>query len=198
MNKGRFIVLEGPDGAGTTLHTRLLCERLIAEGKDVLQTNEPTSGPIGTWIRSELKRGELSSEALQLLFCADRADHVRKVLDPALAAGKIVVSDRYALSTLAYGSIGDLDTQWLKHVNAVFPKPDLTILTLPPLDICLERLGRRQVHDVFEKREVQEMIHAAYRKLTEEDPSIQIVDTSGEKIETAAKIYSIVYQKIMP
>ena len=187
-----FIVLEGPDGAGTTLHSKLLAEKLVAEGKQVVLTAEPTDGAIGSWIRGELNRGALPASALQLLFCADRAEHVEKVIKPALAEGKFVVSDRYTLSTIAYGETFGVDREWLKTINEAFPKPDVTILALPPISVCLERLGRRETRDMFEKEELQVKIHAAYKKLAEEQPQIHIVDTGGEKAVGAGVIWDLV------
>jgi len=163
---GRFIVIEGPDGAGTTLHAKLLAERLQQDGRKVLLTAEPTDNPIGTWIRTILRGREiLPADALQLLFCADRAWHVAQVIRPALQEGTIVISDRYALSTVAYGTVQGLDTQWLQSIGDGFAQPDCTILALPPIQVALERLGRREAHDIFEQREVQERLHDVYRDL---------------------------------
>lgn len=111
MAKTPFVVLEGLDGAGTTTQTKLLVERLTARGIPAIATHEPTSGPIGTLIRRALRHdwprpeGELGSveppswATLALLFAADRLEHLQRVVDPALAQGKVVVSDRYDLST---------------------------------------------------------------------------------------------------
>ena len=77
---GKFIVFEGPDGSGTSYHSRMLAQTLRNEGKNVLLTAEPTSGPIGTLIRTTLKEGDgFPAESLQLLFCADRAWHQREI-----------------------------------------------------------------------------------------------------------------------
>jgi len=190
--QGVFIVLEGPDGAGTTLHSKLLAEKLMAEGKEVVLTAEPTGGSIGTWIRQELDRGSLPPSALQLLFCADRAEHLSKLIEPALSEGKFVISDRYTLSTIAYGETFGVDREWLKSINEHFLKPDLTILAMPPISVCIERLNRREKRDMFEKEELQQKIHGAYKALVAEDPSIEVVDTSGEKTVGADMIWEMV------
>lgn len=187
-----FIVLEGPDGSGTTLHSKLLAEKFVAEGHQVVLTAEPTDGSIGSWIRQELSKGSLPASALQLLFCADRAEHVEKVIKPALAEGKVVISDRYTLSTIAYGETFGVDPQWLKKVNEGFPKPDLTLLALPPISVCIERLNRRETRDIFEQEDLQLKIHTAYKALAQEDASIKIVDTSGEKNVSATEIWGLV------
>ncbi|MFA6523364.1 MAG: dTMP kinase [Candidatus Peribacteraceae bacterium] len=187
---GKLIVLEGPDGAGTTLHCKLLAERLEKEGHTVLVTAEPTDGPIGTHIRDILRGRELlPADALQLLFCADRAWHIDRVIRPALQEGKIVIADRYTLSTVAYGAVQGLDATWLQGINDAFVKPDCVILALPPLNVALERLGRRPSHDIFEQRDVQEKLHDVYRKLASEDPGITVIDTSGSKVTVSNAVW---------
>lgn len=153
-------------------------------------TAEPSEGPIGFWIRKELQHGTaLSSDSIQLLFSADRAWHVQEVIQPALAAGKWVICDRYASSTVAYGEALGIDPTWLANVNAVFPKPDLELFLLPPLDIAMERLERRDVKDIFEKRELQEKVHRAYARIAKEHPAIHLCDSAGEKDATAEAIW---------
>jgi dTMP kinase len=187
---GFFIVFEGPDGSGTTLHSRLLSERLTAEGMNVLLTFEPTDGPIGLAIREELTSGKgLPPQAIQERFSADRAWHVEHVIEPALEAGKVVISDRYALSTLAYGEAQGVDPAFLAKLNKNFVQPDCSLLLLPPFDVCQERLRRREVLDSFEKEEFQRKVHAIYERFGQGDPHLQVVDTSGEKEEVAEEIY---------
>lgn len=182
--QGKFIVLEGPDGAGTTRNSAALAEKLRLLGETVLLTSEPTDSPIGREIRSILKSDTMpSADAVQLLFTADRANHVATVIEPALRRGETVVCDRYALSTIVYGSALGIDAQWLTAINAVFPQPDLTIITLPPLDVCMERIGRRAERDAFETENFQRRIFEGYRAV--EDPRTIFVDTSGEKEEVS-------------
>ncbi len=97
-NPVSFIVLEGPDGGGTTTHSARLAQHLRAAGTDVLLTAEPSDGSIGTHISSILdEHRPMPADALQLLFCADRAQHLAQVIEPALREGKTVICDRYAL-----------------------------------------------------------------------------------------------------
>jgi dTMP kinase len=189
---GRFIVLEGPDGSGTTHHSKRLAETLRTEGLDVLLTAEPSAGPVGARIREFLREGSLSADALQLLFCADRADHVRREIMPALEAGKIVISDRYALSTVAYGEALGLDPEWLLVLNNKFIQPHLHLLLLPPLSVALERVSRRKETDSMERQELQERVHAAYARLADGDPAINVIDTDGEKDVAAGRILELV------
>ena len=182
-----LIVLEGPDGAGTTRHSKLLAERLIKEGHDVILTAEPTTGPIGTKIRAMLQ-GKDAPDAMtiQLLFCADRADHTAQIIRPALDAGKIVITDRYTLSTIVYGAAQGLDGAWLVSVNDAFPKPDQTFLLLPPYEVCAERVGRRATKDQFEVDVFQRKVYALYEKACQ--PNIIKIDTSGKSEEVAEEI----------
>ena len=186
-----FIVLEGPDGAGTTTQCRLLEERLRNEGHDVLLTAEPTDGPIGTWIRSQLKNGKpVPSIALQLLFCADRAWHIDEVIKPALNAGKIVICDRYSPSTIIYANAQEMDIGMLEILNNDFIQPDLLVFTLPPVDVSLARLKERTESDYFEKENLQRRIHAGYSEMAAKNKKILVVDTSGTKTGAANVIYA--------
>ena len=185
--KGRFIVLEGPDGSGTTTHSKLVAQFLKKRGKNVLLTAEPTDTAIGKFIRQELKKKSIrSASALQLLFCADRAQHIEKVVKPALAAGKTVICDRYVISTLVYGEASGLDPEWLLRVNTPFLEPDVLIVALPPFKTCMERIGLRKQLDVFENNSFQKKVYGLYAEIGKEDEDVFVVDTSGSK-ESVAK-----------
>jgi dTMP kinase len=183
---GLTIVLEGPDGSGTTSHAGRLANMLRESGKNVLLTNEPTSGPIGSFVRVQLSaKAGIPPSALQLLFCADRAMHHEKTVRPALERGEIVLSDRSFYSTLAYGEALGLDVSWLERVNEPFVKPDLLILALPPLAVCLERLHGRAQLDMMEEDSLQARVHKAYSGMAERHPEWFVVDTSSSMDETA-------------
>jgi dTMP kinase len=187
--RGRFIVLEGPDGAGTTTHSLRLVETLQAQGKDVLMTAEPTAGPIGTWVRSLIRsKTPMDPFAVQLLFCADRAAHASEVIVPALEKGITVISDRYWHSTVAYAEAQGLDTGPLLQLNKKFVQPDVVLFALPDIDVCLKRLKKRDESDLFSAEELQRRIHAAYHRLATEHPDIAIIDTGGEKDDVARQI----------
>ena len=193
MKKGSFIVLEGPDGSGTTTHSRILAEALAREGRDVILTAEPTDCPIGKFIREQLALKSIPSPtALQLLFCADRAWHIEKVIKPALDAGKTVISDRYVISTLIYGEALGLDPEWLVRVNTPFLEPDIMMIALPPLRVCLERIQKRKQLDVFENTTFQKKVYDLYEKYGADDASVQMIDTSGTLEEAAGRILGAV------
>ena len=128
-SKKRFlIVIEGLDGAGLSTQAALLARYLRDKDEEVILTKEPTTSSIGNLIKAALKHEwNPSPLALQLLFAADRAHHLQNEIEPALRENKIVISDRYILSSLAFGSI-DVDQEFLKRGNSTFIKPDLRYL----------------------------------------------------------------------
>lgn len=193
-----FIVLEGPDGSGTTTQSALLAEKLRNEGYAVTLTAEPTDGVIGRWIREQLRGGtKLDPAALQLMFCADRAQHVEEVIKPALARGEVVVCDRYSPSTLVYSEAQGIDSGWLQDLNKHFIQTGCMIFTLPPLNVCLERIGKRSGRELFETEELQRRIHEGYAKIAAADRSIAVVDTSGSKQESSQQIWDIVQRRLV-
>ena len=161
--RGRFIALEGVDGAGTT--TQL--DRLAAHfGARLHATREPTSGPIGREIRRHLAGPvdgvQLDPAALALLFAADRLDHLRREVDPAVARGVHVVSDRYLLSSLAYQTLG-VSREHVVRFNALATTPDLTIFVEVPIEVSeMRRRQRGGAEEIFEKRALQERVRATY------------------------------------
>ncbi len=194
--QGCFIVFEGPDGSGTSRQSEFFAAKLKNEGISCILTAEPTEGKIGREIRKMLHETDnmLSPEAIQLLFCADRSDHVDTVIRPALEAGITVVTDRYTLSTIIYGKALGLDAEWLATINAHFPTPDCTVITLPPFEVSLERMLKREKLDSFETKDFQKKIYKEYAAV--QQPNCIIVDTSGKKEENAEFIWNSV-QKLL-
>ena len=188
MSYGQFIVFEGPDGSGTTRQSALFVEKMRSEGQKVVLTAEPTNSPIGQEIRNLLHSDTLPSpDAVQLLFCADRANHIATVVEPALRNGTTVVCDRYALSTIIYGKAQGISGEWLEAVNAAFPKPDMTFITLPPFDVCMQRINRRSTQDQFETEGFQRRVYELYKSV--EDPTVTFVDTTGSKKESSEFVW---------
>ena len=169
-NKGKFIVFEGLDGAGLSTQALRLENYLGARGRQVLLTKEPTAGLLGGILKSTL-RGELklSSRALQLLFSADRAQHVDTEIVPALAEGKIVISDRYFYSTFAYGIASEVEYDWLLDINRKFLVPDMTILLDVEPETSLKRMSQgRFTSELFEKKESLTKVRNAFLTLAKE------------------------------
>lgn len=172
LSKPPFIVLEGLDGAGTTTQSSRLLTRLLAEGQPAMVTREPSDGPIGTLIRQMLSMrvvlpqpdgslGPVGRETLALLFAADRLDHIDAEIRPALADGRVVISDRYVASSLVYQGDVDgepddpdkMDFRWVKTINERAIVPDMIFYLQASTELCMSRLDKRARHDIFETRE---------------------------------------------
>ncbi|MBE0516539.1 MAG: dTMP kinase [Methanophagales archaeon] len=182
---GILIVIEGLDGAGLSTQAALLAEYLRGKNKKVLLTKEPTSLPIGKLIKSILTRNhEVSLLALQLLFAADRAEHLEKEIEPALRTNTIVISDRYILSSLAFGSV-DNDVEFLKQINARFRRPDLTVIIDTPPKVCLERIKKNRDNiELFEEEQRLEKVRKQFLALKNyfDNTVIRAGDREKEKV----------------
>lgn len=172
-----FLVLEGLDGAGTTTQTTRLVRALTERGGEVVQTCEPTDGPVGRIIRDVLRGDQRAPtvETLPWLFAADRADHLSRRVEPALKRGAYVVSDRYYHSSLAYQSL-TLPLDQVAALNA-FRSPHITFFIDVPVDVCLERISKRGGElEIYEKRDKLERIAEAYEKV------MTLVRSRGETV----------------
>jgi dTMP kinase len=153
--RGFLIAFEGIDGSGTSTHSRLLYEFLAEQGFNVILTGEPTKSVVGRLIKDALqnKFQIKQPEVFALLFAADRIQHVKEVIEPALKQGKIIITTRYIESTLAYQSAQGLTIEWIKAINKDIVWPDLTfILDITPRD-AMSRLNKRKKLESFENRE---------------------------------------------
>lgn len=174
---GRFIVLEGIDGSGTTTQAARLTASLRAAGLAVVSTREPSDGPIGVILRQALTRRlvGLSDRILALLFAADRLDHLASVVEPALAEGKVVVSDRYVLSSLAYQGMR-MPLAWVETLNAAARPADLTLyLDVDPRTAARRRHGRGGTDELFDADEVQRAVARAYGRVVRKHARAQRV-----------------------
>jgi len=169
---GRFLVIEGLDGAGTTTQSRLLGERLRASGRKAHVTAEPSGGPVGSLLRQVLQKringgaGDgFDPHALALLFAADRLDHLSAEVLPRLAAGEDVVSDRYTLSSLAYQSITTGDAAWVEEINGRARAPDLTIFLRVRPGLALgRRRGAGTTPELYEVDAFQRQVALSYER----------------------------------
>ena len=189
--RGRFLVLEGLDGAGTTTQASRLCAWLSVRGRRVHLTAEPSRGPVGTWIRHVLSGrlrgaggGEFDPGALALLFAADRIDHWESEIRPRLEEGIDVVSDRYVLSSLAYQAVATGDAGWVAAINAKAPAPDLTVfLRVRPAVALGRRYAATAEREIFEVPEFQRRVHRAYGRALARlvDAGERVAVLGGEK-----------------
>ncbi|MFI7423477.1 dTMP kinase [Nonomuraea sp. NPDC049684] len=179
---GLFIAFEGGEGSGKTTQSRLIAIWLRDQGYDVVQTREPGSTKIGMRLRAILldaaERG-LSARSEALLYAADRAEHVEKVIRPALHRGSLVISDRYVDSSLAYQGAGRaLDPEDVSRVNAWATGglvPHLTVLIDTPPEVGLTRLGGAADRIESEPLEFHQRVRKEFRALAAADPGRYLV-----------------------
>ena len=195
---GLFIAFEGLDGSGSVIQASLLSGALKKEGYRVYATKEPTGGLIGGLIRAQII-GEWSAtdECLQLLFAADRADHLKKEIIPNLNNGKIVITDRYTFSSIAYGSVKIDNTNWLKQINQEFITPDITFLIKVSPKICAIRL-KKTSYDVELYRTEQKLRKAwdTYEKLANNSRDIYVIDGEQDEMIMMKEMLDIVRKKL--
>ena len=175
--RGILICIEGLDKSGKTTQSLLLVEALKREGFDAVYTSEPSSGEIGKFIKRYVlgqkeKRIPVAAEAL--LFAADRAEHVEREIKPLLEEGKIVISDRYVYSSIAYQGAAGLDIGWIEEINRMVPEPDLALYIDVPVEVVIRRFKKRKDRTIMEKPEVQRSVREIYLKLVKEGKLIMI------------------------
>ena len=175
---GLFIVLEGIDGTGKSTQAHLLADWFRAQGREVVASREPTDGPWGRQIRATAATGRLAPEEELELFLKDRREHVEQLIAPALAAGKVVILDRYYFSTMAYQGSRGFDPAEIRARNEAFaPRPDLLLILDLDVDRALERIGARgDTANEFEKRDALARCREIFLSLKEE-PFVHVVAT---------------------
>ncbi len=193
VRKGRLIVFEGTDGTGKSTQLQLLNSYLLDKGYPVITTREPTDGQYGKQIRSlYINRNKYSREEELELFLADRQEHVHELLIPALEQGKIILCDRYFLSTAAYQGARGFDPENILTLNDFAPDPDLALLFQVPLDTGLTRItsGRGEQLNDFEQRENLDQVATIFSSIKR--PYIQPIDASGTIDEVHRKVLEYV------
>src|SRR5579872_5741782 len=191
-DRGRLVVLEGIDGAGTTTHVARLAEKLRTVRVPVRVTREPSDGPVGTLVRQVLT-GRLVApggrapgwQTMALLFAADRMDHVESTIEPFIAEGGVVLSDRYDASSLAYQSVSSGShakdaLEWIRTLNRFVRRPDLTmVLDVSPEVAAERRLSRGEAAQLYDQNEVQRALAEFYRHLDRHIPGDRIAVIDG-------------------
>jgi dTMP kinase len=176
--RGFLLALEGVDGSGKSTQAQLLAVSLLQQGRGVVLTQEPGTGPVGQKLRGYLQGAHrhLSPQEELDLFLADRREHVEQVITPALAEGQIVITDRYYYSSVAYQGALGLDPAWILAANEAFaPRPDLVFLLVLPVAQALARLQRPR--QVSEMPPYLERVAAIYNTL--QGPHIQRLDATA-------------------
>jgi dTMP kinase len=189
--KGLFICVEGLDGCGKTTQTKLLVRKLRKIGWDAVYTAEPSRGKIGQFIKKYCLHGEKRTFPIveALLFAADRFEHVEREVIPALNEGKIVVSDRYVYSSLAYQGATGLDLKWIEMINEHAIRPDLAIFVDVEPEAVIKRLKPKK--SVMENLETQRKVREVYVKFVEKGELVRIDGNKSTK-EVADDILKVV------
>jgi dTMP kinase len=202
---GAFITFEGIDGSGKSTQLRLLANFLKTNGCEVLVTREPGGTPVGTRLRAALLDVQEEVDPLTelLVFAADRAQHVRRFLRPALASGQVVFSDRYADATVAYQGAGrGFEPELIAEIVELATgglKPDLTLLFDLSVEDSTARTRRRsngkQKSDRLdgESAEFHNRVREAYLRLARDEPErVKIVETNQPPELTHERVKEIV------
>ena len=213
MSSGRFITFEGGEGSGKSTQARLLAEALRAKGIDAVLTREPGGSPFAEQVRSLIldpatEPHSALSEAL--LFYAARADHIVKVIRPALLAGRWVISDRFSDSTRVYQvEAGGLPLEVFKAFELIVVKltyPDLTFLLDMPAEVGLSRATTRRLaqalsgEDTYEKRELDfhMRLREGFLAVAKEEPHrCHVIDGTAPVEQIAADVLAQVERRLM-
>jgi len=206
---GKFVVLEGVDGSGTTTHTRRLTDALRDKGVMSSATREPSDGPIGMMLRQILTGRIVVPEdtggsapgwtTMALLFAADRMDHLQSVVLPGIGKGNIVVSDRYDYSSVAYQSVTSNNEPsaigWIRELNRFARRPDLTIVLDVPLQTAIERRSSRGAgQELYENDTLQAALVDFYKRMPSlfPDDPVVVVNANRPTKEVSSNILSLV------
>lgn len=194
--RGRFITFEGGEGAGKSTQVGLLAEKLREAGLDVVVTREPGGSPAGERIRRLLVEGDpgsLTPLTEALLHCAQRAEHLARTIEPALARGAWVISDRFADSTMAYQGYGHrLGRKVIGALTAITcgkSKPDLTLIFDVPVRTGLGRAAaRRGVETRYESMDVafHERLRKGFRDIARREKKRCVVIDAAKDIDRVA------------
>ncbi len=185
MSKGLFVTFEGVDGCGKTTQMNLLAKYLKDNGHDVILTREPGAKGLGEKIREILLHydGEVSSRAESFLFLADRAQHIDKIVNPAVEQGKIVLCDRHTDSTLAYQGYGrGVVLEQLKMLNNLATgqrKPDITFVFDIDIETSMSRVGKEKDRMESAGIEFFEKVRKGYLEIAKQEPDrVKVLDST--------------------
>ena len=195
MRKGMLICIEGIDASGKTTQAKLLVKNLNERGYEAVYTSEPTKGFFGQILRQKILYGNERVPAVveALFFALDRLEHVEKEIKPALEKEKIVVSDRYLYSSIAYQGAAGLDPAWIEEINRWAIKPDLAIYLDVPAEVVIKRLKRKR--SVMETLENQRRVRNVYLRLVKEG-MLLLVDGNRPIEEIEREILEIVMKRL--
>ncbi len=184
--KGVFICIEGLDGCGKTTQAKLLAEK-FKKSHNAVYTAEPSHGKIGTFIRNSILYGEkrVSCDVEALLFAADRLEHLENEVLPALKQGKLVISDRYVYSSLAYQGAAGLSLEWIEKINEHALRPDLAIFIDVDPKTVMRRLKPKR--SIMENLETQQKVREIYLKFVEKG-HLTLINGNKSKNDVAEEL----------
>ena len=187
---GAFICIEGLDGCGKTTQAKIIAKKL-SKSYNAIYTAEPSRGKIGTYIRKSYLYSEkrLSSVLEALLFAADRIEHIETEVLPALNQGKLVISDRYVYSSLAYQGAAGLSLDWIEKVNEHALQPDFAVFIDVDPKTVMHRLKPKK--SVMENLETQQKVREIYLKFVEKG-NLTRINGDQSKNEVAKELYAVV------
>jgi len=182
---GKFITLEGMDGAGKSTHIPDILEALQARGHEVVSTREPGGTPLGERLRELLLHENMHAETETLLMFAARREHIARVIAPALARGAYVLSDRFTDATYAYQcgakGVAASKIQLLEQWVQADLQPDVTLLFDVPVEVSMQRLASARAPDKFERETADffTRIRHAYLQRAQQNPArFRIIDAN--------------------
>jgi dTMP kinase len=211
----RFITFEGGDGSGKTTQLREVERHLYELNRSCVLTREPGGTALGKMLRKvllEVGDEEIAESTELFLYLADRAQHVKQIIAPALSAGKIVLCDRFSDSTLAYQGYGrGIDLDWLRGLNDTATqglRPDLSFLFDCPVDVGLARASQRSTQsqagrpreDRFEREKIEfhERVRQGFLALARAEPKrFRVIDASRPVADVAKQIRAIIDRELI-
>ena len=199
--RGKFLTIEGQDGAGKSTNVAVIEEFLTSKGIDFVRSREPGGTPFGETLREVLLNSgddKIGDKAELLLVFAARAQHIEQVIEPALAQGQWVLCDRFTDATYAYQGYGrGLDLSFVELLETTVQsllRPDLTILLDLPVEVGESRAGQRSSPDRFEaqKQTFKQKVRDGYLQLATQQPNrIKVIDASVDIASVAKSIQSV-------
>jgi len=187
-----FVAVEGIDGSGKSTVIGLLAEMLPR----VYVTKEPSGGPIGRLIREwALRGGSIDPHVDALLFAADRIEHYRREIEPKLRENFLVITERYIESSIAYQGAAGVSIEFVKYINSLVPRPDLTIILDVDPEIAVARIARRGGVEKFEHVSFLRRVREMYLKRAEEE-GYPVVDASRPPDVVAREVANIIKSRL--
>jgi dTMP kinase len=192
-SKGAFVVLDGIDGCGKSLHSKLLTDGLQTRGFNAVRTWEPSESHVGKFIQTMLMTEKIHPMVEALLFAADRYQHLQAEILPSLESGKIVVCDRYLHSSLAYQGAQGVNVNWIKTINDFAVKPDIVFYLDVPASVGLARIRRKKT--VLENMEIQEKVREKYLEFVRTG-ELFLVDANRSIEEVKGDLLKLVLERL--